>query len=62
MVTWFSSFLFLMSKRLTFNFSSRSNDVYDSDTGVDRDKKESVVNIIGRYTLFLQFEFGLLDQ
>jgi len=51
-----------MSKRLTFNFSSRSNDVYDSDTGVDRDKKESVVNIIGRYTLFLQFEFGLLDQ
>jgi 1,4-dihydroxy-2-naphthoate octaprenyltransferase len=26
-----------------------SNDVYDSDTGADKDKKESVVNILGRY-------------
>lgn len=25
-----------------------SNDVYDFDTGVDKDKKESVVNLVGR--------------
>jgi 1,4-dihydroxy-2-naphthoate octaprenyltransferase len=29
-----------------------SNDVYDSDTGADKDKKESVVNIVGRYCSF----------
>jgi len=26
-----------------------SNDVYDSDTGADKNKKESVVSITGRY-------------
>lgn len=25
-----------------------SNDVYDFDTGVDKNKKESVVNMVGR--------------
>jgi len=25
-----------------------SNDVYDFDTGVDKNKKESVVNLVGR--------------
>lgn len=28
-----------------------SNDVYDSDTGADKNKKESVVNLVGRYCL-----------
>jgi hypothetical protein len=26
-----------------------SNDVYDAETGVDKDKRESVVNMTGRY-------------
>lgn len=37
---------------LTLFLSICSNDVYDFDTGADRDKKESVVNIIGRYLNF----------
>lgn len=47
--------LFYAKRYLTLLFASvliitwlnLSNDVYDSDTGVDKDKKESVVNIIG---------------
>lgn len=37
-----------------------SNDVYDFDTGVDKDKKESVVNLVGRWVyLKLVFVFCL---
>jgi hypothetical protein len=28
-----------------------SNDVYDFDTGVDKNKKESVVNLVGRLVI-----------
>lgn len=35
-----------------------SNDVYDFDTGVDKNKKESVVNLVGRW-VFLRLVFGV---
>lgn len=36
-----------------------SNDVYDFDTGVDKNKKESVVNMVGRL-VSLKLVFGIL--
>ncbi|KAJ0981407.1 hypothetical protein J5N97_009662 [Dioscorea zingiberensis] len=39
--------LLLFSSVLIITWLNLSNDVYDFDTGADRDKKESVVNIIG---------------
>ncbi|XP_020104014.1 2-carboxy-1,4-naphthoquinone phytyltransferase, chloroplastic isoform X3 [Ananas comosus] len=38
----------LAASALVITWLNLSNDVYDFDTGADRDKKESVVNIIGR--------------
>ncbi|XP_020258621.1 2-carboxy-1,4-naphthoquinone phytyltransferase, chloroplastic, partial [Asparagus officinalis] len=37
----------LLSSVLIITWLNLSNDVYDFDTGADRDKKESVVNIVG---------------
>lgn len=31
-----------------------SNDAYDAETGVDKDKKESVVNMTGRYAQYVR--------
>ncbi|XP_051183262.1 2-carboxy-1,4-naphthoquinone phytyltransferase, chloroplastic [Lolium perenne] len=36
---------------LVITWLNLSNDVYDSDTGADKDKKESVVNIVGSRTV-----------
>ncbi|KAK1652423.1 hypothetical protein QYE76_070228 [Lolium multiflorum] len=36
---------------LVITWLNLSNDVYDSDTGADKDKKESVVNILGSRTV-----------
>ncbi|CAL4921206.1 unnamed protein product [Urochloa decumbens] len=40
-------FILLAAAVLVITWLNLSNDVFDSDTGVDRNKKESVVNIIG---------------
>lgn len=52
--TWIPSLV----SRLELKFSKGvvdfcSNDVYDFETGADKNKKESVVKLIGRYILFL---------
>ncbi|XP_015690401.1 2-carboxy-1,4-naphthoquinone phytyltransferase, chloroplastic isoform X2 [Oryza brachyantha] len=41
-------FVLLAAAVLVITWLNLSNDVYDSDTGADKDKKESVVHIIGR--------------
>uniref|UniRef100_A0A6V7QWD4 2-carboxy-1,4-naphthoquinone phytyltransferase, chloroplastic n=1 Tax=Ananas comosus var. bracteatus TaxID=296719 RepID=A0A6V7QWD4_ANACO len=41
----------LAASALVITWLNLSNDVYDFDTGADRDKKESVVNIIGSRTV-----------
>ncbi|PKU84728.1 2-carboxy-1,4-naphthoquinone phytyltransferase, chloroplastic isoform X1 [Dendrobium catenatum] len=43
-------FLLLFASVLIIAWLNLSNDVYDYDTGVDRNKKESVINIIGSQT------------
>ncbi|KAJ1298434.1 hypothetical protein BS78_01G453100 [Paspalum vaginatum] len=40
-------FILLTAAVLVITWLNLSNDVYDSDTGADKNKKESVVNIIG---------------
>ncbi|KAJ4796547.1 hypothetical protein LUZ62_047793 [Rhynchospora pubera] len=40
-------FLLLLSSVLVITWLNLSNDVYDFDTGADKNKKESVVNIVG---------------
>lgn len=40
-------FVLLSASILIITWLNLSNDVYDFDTGADRDKKESVVNIVG---------------
>lgn len=61
-------FVLLTAAVLVITWLNLSNDVYDSDTGADRDKKESVVSITGsramtqnaaNFSLFLGFA-GLL--
>ncbi|KAH0453184.1 hypothetical protein IEQ34_017508 [Dendrobium chrysotoxum] len=47
-------FLLLFASVLIIAWLNLSNDVYDYDTGVDRNKKESVINIIGRHDLGFQ--------
>ncbi|XP_021824896.1 2-carboxy-1,4-naphthoquinone phytyltransferase, chloroplastic-like [Prunus avium] len=44
---WHYSVL-LVSSVLIITWLNLSNDVYDFDTGADKDKKESVVNLVGR--------------
>ncbi|KAI5386007.1 variant 5, glutathione S-conjugate-exporting ATPase Abc4 [Lathyrus oleraceus] len=41
-------FVLLASSVLVITWLNLSNDVYDFDTGVDKNKKESVVNMVGR--------------
>ncbi|KAL3350286.1 hypothetical protein AABB24_022998 [Solanum stoloniferum] len=41
-------FMLLASSVFIITWLNLSNDVYDFDTGADKDKKESVVNIVGR--------------
>ncbi|CAK8578008.1 unnamed protein product [Lathyrus sativus] len=43
-------FLLLASSVLVITWLNLSNDVYDFDTGVDKNKKESVVNLVGSRT------------
>ncbi|KAG0467723.1 hypothetical protein HPP92_019303 [Vanilla planifolia] len=43
--------LLLLSSCLIIAWLNLSNDVYDHDTGVDQNKRESVVNILGRHAL-----------
>lgn len=42
-------FVLLASSILIIAWLNLSNDVYDFDTGADKNKKESVVNMVGRY-------------
>ncbi|XP_008804769.2 2-carboxy-1,4-naphthoquinone phytyltransferase, chloroplastic isoform X3 [Phoenix dactylifera] len=44
-------FVILSASMLVITWLNLSNDVYDFDTGADRHKKESVVNIIGSRTV-----------
>lgn len=44
-------FALLAAAVLVITWLNLSNDVYDSDTGADKNKKESVVNIIGSRTV-----------
>ncbi|KAF0911208.1 hypothetical protein E2562_007978 [Oryza meyeriana var. granulata] len=44
-------FVLLAAAVLVITWLNLSNDVYDSDTGADKNKKESVVNIIGSRTV-----------
>ncbi|XP_010917310.1 2-carboxy-1,4-naphthoquinone phytyltransferase, chloroplastic isoform X2 [Elaeis guineensis] len=44
-------FVLLSASMLVITWLNLSNDVYDFDTGADRHKKESVVNIIGSRTV-----------
>lgn len=39
-----------------------SNDVYDFDTGADINKRESVVNLVGRYKLISHYTFRMLNE
>ncbi|KAK7400341.1 hypothetical protein VNO78_11547 [Psophocarpus tetragonolobus] len=43
-------FVLLTSSVLVITWLNLSNDVYDFDTGVDKNKKESVVNLVGSRT------------
>ncbi|XP_024637183.1 2-carboxy-1,4-naphthoquinone phytyltransferase, chloroplastic isoform X2 [Medicago truncatula] len=43
-------FVLLASSILVITWLNLSNDVYDFDTGVDKNKKESVVNLVGSRT------------
>ncbi|XP_016501392.2 2-carboxy-1,4-naphthoquinone phytyltransferase, chloroplastic [Nicotiana tabacum] len=43
-------FMLFVSSVLIITWLNLSNDVYDFDTGADKDKKESVVNIVGSRT------------
>ncbi|KAK7363110.1 hypothetical protein VNO77_05240 [Canavalia gladiata] len=43
-------FVLLASSVLVITWLNLSNDVYDFDTGVDKNKKESVVNLVGSRT------------
>ncbi|KAK8921619.1 hypothetical protein KSP39_PZI020704 [Platanthera zijinensis] len=57
--------LLLLASVLIITWLNLSNDVYDYDTGVDQNKKESVVNMIGRHdfcTVFsiLALVFGFM--
>ncbi|KAI3992944.1 hypothetical protein MKX01_009687 [Papaver californicum] len=45
-------FVLLSSSVLIITWLNLSNDVYDFDTGADKNKKESVVNIVGKYIQF----------
>lgn len=58
-------FMMLASSVLIITWLNLSNDVYDFDTGADKNKKESVVNIVGMRTatlvaacLLLAFSFA----
>uniref|UniRef100_A0A0E0CWG9 1,4-dihydroxy-2-naphthoate octaprenyltransferase n=1 Tax=Oryza meridionalis TaxID=40149 RepID=A0A0E0CWG9_9ORYZ len=44
-------FVLLVASVLVITWLNLSNDVYDSDTGADKNKKESVVNIVGSRTM-----------
>ncbi|XP_010520880.1 PREDICTED: 2-carboxy-1,4-naphthoquinone phytyltransferase, chloroplastic isoform X2 [Tarenaya hassleriana] len=50
----------LVSSVLTITWLNLSNDVYDFDTGADKNKKESVVNLVGSRTGTLIAAFILL--
>ncbi|KAJ1378625.1 UbiA prenyltransferase family, partial [Sesbania bispinosa] len=43
-------FVLLASSVLVITWLNLSNDVYDFDTGVDKNKKESIVNLVGSRT------------
>ncbi|XP_077213158.1 ubiA prenyltransferase family protein isoform X2 [Tasmannia lanceolata] len=52
--------LLLSSSVLIITWLNLSNDVYDFDTGADKDKKESVVNLVGSRTVTLSAANALL--
>ncbi|PKI63354.1 hypothetical protein CRG98_016242 [Punica granatum] len=54
-------FLLLASSVLIITWLNLSNDVYDFDTGADKNKKESVVNLVGSSSVPspYQWEIGL---
>lgn len=41
----------------SYLYNMGSNDGYDFDTGADENKKESVVNLVGRWELVSSLEF-----
>ncbi|RZC87776.1 hypothetical protein C5167_028229 [Papaver somniferum] len=53
-------FVLLSSSVLIITWLNLSNDVYDFDTGADKNKKESVVNIVGSRTGTLIAAYALL--
>ncbi|KAJ4981893.1 hypothetical protein NE237_032730 [Protea cynaroides] len=53
-------FVLLFSSVLIITWLNLSNDVYDFDTGADKNKKESVVNIVGSRTGTLITAYALL--
>ncbi|GAV65339.1 UbiA domain-containing protein [Cephalotus follicularis] len=53
-------FLLLASSFLIISWLNLSNDVYDFDTGADKNKKESVVNLTGSRTVTLIAAYSLL--
>ncbi|KAA8545625.1 hypothetical protein F0562_020409 [Nyssa sinensis] len=58
-------FVLLASSILIITWLNLSNDVYDFDTGADKNKKESVVNIVGSrtgtlITAYLLLAFGFM--
>ncbi|KAK9286140.1 hypothetical protein L1049_014522 [Liquidambar formosana] len=53
-------FILLASSVLIVTWLNLSNDVYDFDTGADKNKKESVVNMVGSRTGTLTAAYSLL--
>ncbi|KAJ4716857.1 1,4-dihydroxy-2-naphthoate polyprenyltransferase, chloroplastic-like protein [Melia azedarach] len=53
-------FVLLLSSILIITWLNLSNDVYDFDTGADKNKKESVVNLVGSRTGTLVAAYLLL--
>ncbi len=59
-VNWTIFLTFLMSAICIVAWSNVSNDVFDAETGIDRNKHHSVVNLVGNKTLVFWISNGLL--
>jgi 2-carboxy-1,4-naphthoquinone phytyltransferase len=59
-VNWAIFSTFLMAAICIVAWSNVSNDVFDAETGIDRNKHHSVVNLMGNKTLVFWISNGLL--
>jgi 2-carboxy-1,4-naphthoquinone phytyltransferase len=59
-VDWTIFSIFLMAAICIVAWSNVSNDVFDAETGIDRNKHHSVVNLMGNKTLVFWIGNGLL--